>query len=385
MPRTLTTEQFIEKANKIHNHKYDYSLTKFINSKIKIRIICPIHGEFEQLHNKHLSKKGCPKCGFISRCKLATSNTETFIKKAIGIFPEYDYSKVKYKQNKIKVCIVCPIHGPFYVRPNQLLRLSGCSHCGREKAAKAISLSQEEFLKRATKKHHNRYDYSLVIYKNKNSKIKIICPLHNIFEQQAGNHLNGEGCKKCAVENEGLRKRSIIEPFIISQFKKAHGDKYDYSKVIYLGSMKKVEIICKKHGSFWQRPAQHKSGVGCPGCRQSKGETSILNWIKKHRITCEFQKKFQGCKDKLFLPFDFYLPDYNACIEYDGELHYKKYENSFKGTYKLSITKKHDKIKNNYCKIKGIRLLRIPYWRKNKIPQILNLKIASWKIELERS
>lgn len=78
------------------------------------------------------------------------------------------------------------------------------------------------------------------------------------------------------------------------------------------------------------------------------------------------------CRDKLPLPFDFFLPFHNMCIEYDGELHYKKFENSFNGKLKLEVTKKHDKMKTLYCKNYNIRLVRIPYWRKNNIKDILD-------------
>lgn len=238
MPRTLTTEQFIAKAKIIHNDKYDYSLTKFVNSKIKVKIICPLHGEFEQSHNKHLSKKGCPKCGFISRCNLATSNTETFIKKA----------------------------------------------------------------------------------------------------------------------------------------KITHGDKYNYSNVIYTGKENKVDILCKKHGVFKQTPHNHLAGNGCPICKESRGESIVSKILMDNNINYTPQKRFNECRNILPLPFDFYLPEHNTCIEYQGIQHFEP-RNKFGGKKEFDKRVKCDKIKFNFCKDNDIPLLLITY--KDNITDVLNYYITN--------
>jgi predicted RNA-binding Zn-ribbon protein involved in translation (DUF1610 family) len=374
MSHKKTEKEFINDSIKIHGEKYDYSQVIYVSNKCPVKIVCPKHGVFMQRPNTHLNLKnihGCPKCGIKTRTDKRRSSLHIFIEKAKNVFPHYDYSGVFYTQNKEKINVTCPIHGPFITSPNRILKHSGCPRCGHEKISRLLSLSQEKFIERVTKTHNGKYDYSLTVYKKKNNSIKIICPVHGIFNQQAGNHLTGEGCKKCAVENEGLRKRKIIEATIISQFQKKHGNRYDYQKIVYQGNLKKVEIVCEKHGSFWQAPANHRKGSGCPVCRQSKGEEVILKWLKENNIEYTAQKKFKDCRDKRPLPFDFYLKVFNICIEYDGELHFKRYENSFKGTYKLITTNKHDEIKTMFCKEKNINLIRIPYWEKNNIEQIL--------------
>lgn len=109
-------------------------------------------------------------------------------------------------------------------------------------------------------------------------------------------------------------------------------------------------------------------------CKSSKGELKILKFLKTHNIEYIAQKRFDDCKFKQPLPFDFYLPDYNMCIEYDGELHFKEVD-YFGGKEQLNLQQKHDNIKNKYCQENNIKLLRIPYWDFNDIDEILDKEI----------
>jgi hypothetical protein len=121
MPRKMTQEQFICKSKKIHKNKYDYSKVKYINSKIKVIIICPIHGDFEQPPNQHLCGKGCMWCG--GRYKI---DTREFVKRARKIHCDtYDYSQVAYVNNNTKVKIICPEHGSFHQTPSHHLMGKG--------------------------------------------------------------------------------------------------------------------------------------------------------------------------------------------------------------------------------------------------------------------
>ena len=105
--RKLTTKEFIEKAREVHGDKYDYSKVRYANSKTKVCIICPKHGEFWQEANSHLQGSGCSKC-----CGNNSYATEEFIEKAREVHGDkYNYSKVEYKGMHTKVCIICPEHG----------------------------------------------------------------------------------------------------------------------------------------------------------------------------------------------------------------------------------------------------------------------------------
>ena len=126
--------EFVTKADKIHGENYDYSLVEYIKSSIKVKIICPTHGEFEQIPYSHLSGKGCPKCKGDKSRILNQSNTEEFLTKANLIHgAKFDYSLVDYKNARIKVKIICPIHGVFEQTPNNHLSRRGCPKCKGDK------------------------------------------------------------------------------------------------------------------------------------------------------------------------------------------------------------------------------------------------------------
>jgi hypothetical protein len=214
--KKLTKEEFVLKANIIHRKKYDYSISEYINNRVKITIICPEHGEFKQNPSSHLCGRGCKKCSFTN------VNTDIFV-------------------NKTKL-----VHG-------------------------------------------DKYDYSKVIYKEAKSKIKILCSLHGEFEQKPNTHLNGSGCKKCYFEKQSKIQRSSTNIFV-NKAKLLHGDKYDYSKVDYIKNNIPVKIICPEHGEFNQQPHHHLKKCGCPKCgniriglygiNNSRG-WSLTKWIEK--------------------------------------------------------------------------------------------------------
>jgi hypothetical protein len=244
-------KNFKEKANKIHNNKYDYSLVNSIKSR-KIKIICPEHGIFEQDIQNHLGGHGCPKC--FGNAKLTL---DEFKEKANKIHNnKYDYSLIdSIKNNSTKVKIVCPEHGIFEQKPNSHLNGSGCPICGGKEP-----VTLEKFIERSNKIHNNKYDYSLVDYKSIRTKIKIICPEHGVFIQSPLIHLNGCGCSKCSG------KYSYTTQEFIEKANKIHNNKYDYSLVNYINSSTRINIICPEHGEFEQLPHSHLKGANCSKC-----------------------------------------------------------------------------------------------------------------------
>ena len=150
------------------------------------------------------------------------------------------------------------------------------------------------------------------------------------------------------------------QEIFLDMCKKIHGELYDYSDVFYVNVMEKVKIICKKHGIFEQRCYSHLEGEGCPKCKISKGENFIMEYLNENNIPYMCQKKFDDCKYKTALPFDFYFQDRNLCLEYDGIQHFMSIEN-WGGEDEFKLRKKKDKIKNDFCKKNNIRLERIKY------------------------
>ncbi|CAB5108053.1 FIG00920482: hypothetical protein [Olavius algarvensis associated proteobacterium Delta 3] len=265
--RRKTTEQFIAKASAIHDDRYDYSKVEYVAAIRNVTIICPVHGEFEQRPANHYIGHGCPECGGNKPLTL-----DRFIERANEIHKSrYDYSRVEFKNVESKVEIICPDHGPFLQRLMSHLRGFGCDRCGWVETANKLGHTRERFIEDARRAHGDRYDYSQVEYVNALSKVTIICPDHGPFRQNPANHIRDVGCPKCGSERAAAQKTKTTEYFV-QRAREVHGDRYDYSRVEYKSSHKKVEIVCPEHGPFWQSPANHTKGdtaSGCPGCALS--------------------------------------------------------------------------------------------------------------------
>ncbi len=271
----LTAETFIRKARAIHGDRYDYSQVEYLNSKTKVRIICPGHGTFEATPNNHVSRKsGCPTCALATRADSMRRTKDEFVKRAREAHGDrYDYSRVEYVDGHKKVAIICPEHGPFRQTPNSHSRLGrGCPHCGGTKR-----LAEDSFIRRARTTHGDRFDYSQVRYLNSQTKVRLICPEHGPFAQNPNSHLRGAGCPDCSG-----KKQRTTETFT-SRAREVHGEQYDYSSVNYVTAHTKVTIICPEHGPFEQKPSDHlNSRAGCPDCARTgfnPSEPGMLYYI----------------------------------------------------------------------------------------------------------
>lgn len=342
-----TKEDFINQSVKIFGEKYNYSHLEYINNNTKVKLICPIHGDFYVRPNDHLSKKvACNKCSNASISK-SKNVAKTIVERFNKVHnKKYDYSLMNYTGTDNKITIICPVHGEFTQTPHHHLTGTGCQKCGN-----VYKKTTEEFIQESKSIHGEKYDYSLSEYKNNRTKVKIICSKHGVFQVTPNSHLSKKvGCNEC---NKGQ-----FEEFLLKS-EKVHGDKYDYSQVKYNGNHRtKINILCKKHGLFRQLPSNHMKGNGCPICKLSKGELHIKNYLDENKIKYIRQKKFRGCKDKKMLPFDFYLPNENICIEFDGEQHFRPI-NYYGGTTNFEEIRRRDIIKNSYCEKNNIKLIRL--------------------------
>lgn len=345
--RARTTSEFIEEAKKVHGDKYDYSKVKYVNSHTKVCITCPKHGEFLQLPYLHLLGKGCKKCAVEKTAIFQRKTTERFIEDARKVHGDkYDYSKVSITgNNKAKVTIICPKHGEFEQAPvNHITLKQGCPKCSKDMAANKRSHNTEYFIKKSREIHGDKYDYSKVEYTNLETKVTIICPEHGEFEQAASSHLNGSGCPKCSKENRFLTTKEFIE-----KSKKVHGNKYDYSKVNYVDTYTEVEIICPKHGPFFQKPINHLQKHGCMKCcsRVSKIENEVFCFLKEN-LNCLIVKNNRSILDGHEI--DIYIPSKKIGIEIDGVRWHS--EGLGKGKY-------YHIAKTLKCEEKGISLIHI--------------------------
>lgn len=148
------------------------------------------------------------------------------------------------------------------------------------------------FIEQAKTVHQNKYDYSQVQYVTSSKKVKIVCPEHGVFEQTPNKHLSGRGCPIC-----GRNRTKVGKDEFIARARRVHGDKYDYSNVVYCRSDQPVEIVCPIHGSFMQTPHDHIIlKHNCPKCGHAeagvkrKGEKNIAHRseVKAKKVaTCQ--------------------------------------------------------------------------------------------------
>ena len=417
MVKKGTVEEFIEKARKIHGDKYDYSKVNYINSKTKICIICPQHGEFYTTPNAHLgNKRGCRFCGYEKLKIIKKSNTEEFIEKARKIHGDkydyskvnyinnitkvciinkngeefwqtpnnhltgyscdvnkldrekfikrskeihgdkYDYSKVNYINANTKVCIICPEHGEFWQIPSSHLNSKGCSKCATLKNKKIRAHTLENFIEKARKVHGNKYDYSKVNYINNRTKVCIICPIHGEFWQDPSSHISGHECNLCKGTTKLTNKEFIVKA------KEIHGDKYDYSKVEYINNHTKVCIVCPEHGDFWQIPNNHLKGQGCPKCNRNARikETKLFNILKEIFSKEEIIHSYYNSKILGKQELDIYFTKHKIGIEFQGEQHFRPIDFGNYGKEKSILifkqNQERDIKKKNLCKQNGIHL-----------------------------
>lgn len=203
-----------------------------------------------------------------------------------------------------------------------------------------------------------------------NSKIRYECPKHGEQEVLAQNLVYGHKCYKCSYEGRFERVRHSDEfiDSVISSYGNEWINKGEYKNCFEHN----LRIRCKcgnEYVTTFQNYYKH-GVVQCPLCsrKASKGEALIEEYLTSLDIEYVREKRFDGCRDKRRLPFDFFLPSFNTCIEFDGKQHYEELE----GYGNLEITQRHDEIKNQFCDKEKINLIRIPYFDGSKIQQIIN-------------
>lgn len=255
-----------------------------------------------------------------------------------------------------------------------------------EKLADSRRKSIDQLIIDCEKVHGDTYDYSKVVYVNCMTKCEIVCKKHGSFKQTMNQHLRGYGCPKCKTEKTvGIinkkRHEDNVQNFV-SKCQKVHGDSYEYLEQ-YESCYQKILIRCKTCGhEFRQAASNHLFGQGCPSCSRSKGEKSIELWLKTNGICHKPEHWFDDCRGICRpLPFDFWLPEHNILIEYQGRQHFEcvyfskdeKYKESSEKNFQQ--TKINDSIKKRYCVDKGIRLIEITHKQLRSIDKILSSKI----------
>lgn len=363
-------------VDKIHNHKRDRHDDYVAELKVKNPAV-EVVGRYDGLSTKTLHRRlihnvlretqpanalmgcGCEKC---HRERIADSNRKSHkqyvnevkvVNKNIIVVGDY----INMKTPILHKCLEHNVEWLAY--PDGILKGCGCPKCGSE----TISIK--------LRKEHKTYVDKLKI---KNPKISVIgeyinmrtpifhrCNVHNFeWETSPSSVLLGGGCPKCGGEKIADKLRKTHE-----QYEKKLKSVNPSVVVLgdYIDAVTPILHKCLIDGNEWYvTPSNLLSGYGCPQCNESKGERIVRQWLENHNIKFEPQKRFSDCCDKRPLPFDFYLPDYNAVIEYNGLQHYTA-RDYFGGEKALAYTQSHDKMKEEYCKNNNIRFLRIPYFK----------------------
>jgi hypothetical protein len=373
-----TQAEFIQKAVAAHSDLYHYTKVLYHNSQTKVEIKCPEHGVFRMKPNNHISGQGCPDCGLmktIEGIKLPFAKALSRFRNVHGDLYEYDENS--YLDYTTKMRVKCGEHGYFNITPHSHVSMqTGCRRCGIQRTAEKNRYSFEKILSQFHGVHGNQYEYDADSYAGVAEKIKIKCHKHGWFEQNVSTHKMGAGCAECSYELIGDRTRVTKEIFI-SQAIEEHDVKYDYSRVKWVDQYTEVLIGCdnEEHGYFLQVPRDHKRGSGCFRCNESRGERFIFNWLRDNDIEFIPQHTFPGLKDKALLRCDFYLPNENIVIEYNGLQHYDAVE-VFGGESALKSTRRRDLIKQRFCEHNAIQFEVIRY---DESPSVRLLEIILGK------
>ena len=363
----LSLEEFISRASSCHSTHYDYSFVRIDNFDTLVKIICPVHGEFEQTPRVHLSGSDCPKCVEDKKYRVYAEDINKRLKN----------TKVKMINNSAlnmaeESNFLCSKHGEFKTTIRKALNSesSGCKECKKENA----SISFDEFIKRSKSVHNNKYRYiGENFYLNKS--IDVICPTHGEFKTYKHNHIKGNGCPKCSAINAGLNSRLTQEEFIsrASSFNRLL--KFEYG--CYTKNSEEVTFICDIHGEQKRRAQDILQGHGCRMCLTNRPEQEILNEIRsvyQGEVIAHSRPKFMNGME-----LDFYIPEKNLAIEFNGTV----FHHSSKNTILSGVKPKPYNYHYNkwlLCNKSGINLISIHdfYWADDLKNKIIKSKIRHY-------
>jgi hypothetical protein len=251
---------------------------------------------------------------------------------------------------------------------------TGCPLCGKLSAGVSNQKGWEVVSNMFISVHGDRYNYDSSSYLDVSHKMRIECSRHGWFEQKPYQHYFGHGCIKCSDEENAEKKKITFLEFIEKSLE-IHGKKYSYDHSNYVDIFTPIYITCSKHGEFLQNPRNHYRGSGCPKCNSSKGEEKIRAILNDLSVEFIEQKTFDDLIHKKYLRCDFYLPYYNAVIEFNGIQHYEPIS-VFGGIYGLKENQARDMIKYNFLREKKINLIIVRYDNENikdYLKNILNI------------
>lgn len=330
-------------------------LEEYIDARTPILHRCKIDGHrWRPTPSNILCGHGCPKCRDRYLHQQRAKTQAQYEAEVAELHPTIKVLGI-YVNSEIEILHQCMIDGHIWMaKPGNILSAKGCPKC-----AGNIRLTREEYIERL--KLINPNIVPIEDYIDSRTPILHRCLIdEHIWPIRPYSALRGCGCPKCAGNARKTPEQYRQELLIVNPDIEALED--------YIDSKTPISHRCKIDGFVWAAtPCNILSGTGCPHCQQSKGEECVARWLTKGGFNYTYQKKFVDCRDKIQLPFDFYLPEHNILIEYDGIQHFQPVDFAGKGEewamMQFQITQSHDTIKTQYCKNNNIRLLRIPYFK----------------------
>lgn len=339
MSKRKTHEEYIAQVLEI-NPNIEVIGT-YVANNIKVLHKCKIDGcKWEAIPSNILRGKGCPLCG--RRIK----SHEEYLGNIEKINPNIEVVE-KYIDSKTKILHRCKIDGyEWYVQPNSILSGYGCPVCSKK--IKTTDMFKKELFE------VNKDIIVIGSYINSKTKIKCMCKIDGYkWDAYPNGLLKGSGCPVCYGNKRKTQQEYIFDVKNIDSNIEVIGT--------YVNAKTKILHRCKIDGIEWMADPHHiLFGQGCPLCNMSRGEKEVRDYLIENNVIFIPQYTFDECKNKKLLPFDFYLPDYNACVEYDGIQHFKPIER-FGGIEKFVEQQHNDLIKTNFCENNNIKLLRIRY------------------------
>ena len=353
MPKRITKNEFVQKSKLIHQDKYDYTYSDYVNTDTKTKIYCNKHNSFfYQMPRVHLSGSGCPACGLES-CTSIRMTTDNFIKQSTKVHGQkYDYSKAIYHPSK-KIIIICKIHGEFYQVAQSHLLGRGCWKCGRY--ASSIKHKANNKVKRDNR---DNGPWRLSCYNCGNDVIYT----HRVSYAKAKRNMPIK-CNPChrAFDNQWFIKNATI----------VHGSRYNYDNVVYRNLETGVNIVCKAHGVFKQSPTNHIYGKhGCIHCKykqESNIKALLISFFPDWKLSCQktlwksYKEYYHRRKCDFFLESN----GNRVMIEFDGEQHFRPVR--FAGLSQIQAEAKFkrqqivDSLDAEFCRENNILLFRIKY------------------------
>jgi hypothetical protein len=276
---------------------------------------------------------------------------------------------------KVKIRFECECGDPYDAWPNDVLNGHLCKKCGREKASKNNTKTHDEYCMELLKM--GIIVKPIDLYLGMNEKIIHRCECGKPYNVRPSDVINGHLCKECGIKNRRKSEEFAHKQYLSKLIKKKINV---YPLETYKGSNIPILQQCICLESWTVTPSDVLSGHLCQKCaKRSIGNDKIENILFKKCVKYIREYKFKDCKNILPLPFDFYLPEENVCIEFDGHYHYykgeiKKYTNLKNSRFSdedIDKVKFRDSIKTQYCINNNIKLIRIPFWEFKNIEEIL--------------